>query len=489
MKGARQALANRQLRQQGAWRLLAADHAPLVLGVLQAHLLDKDRRLPGSILVERIEQELKVLAANGIDLPQTAQSYLSQWLADGYLERSYQPESGEESWELSTSALAAIRFVQALAENRSVATESRLSVVMQQLAQLAEQTEADPKIRLEALERERRRIDERIEAARAGRVEVLNREQALERAREVIALADELANDFRRVRDEFRQLNRSLRERIMEDAESRGEVLESLFSGVDLIADSDAGRTFKAFWRLLTDPRQSADYEAALEQVMDREFSRALAPGERRFLISLTRQLLDRGGEVHEVLQVFARGLKHFVQSREYLEQRRLARLVKQAQRSALSIRESVRPFDRIGFDLHLTSTSIRSLDQLHLFDPSLEQIDGGIEHADDAGISLQLIGELVAHSEIDFRRLREHIRALLAEQEQVSVARILERFPAEQGLGSVVGYLAIGMRSGVCSTQRERVHWRGRDGAERSASIPCIYFLRSEFDERVGAA
>lgn len=63
------------------------------------------------------------------------------------------------------------------------------------------------------------------------------------------------------MRDQFEQLNRELRERIMDSDGNRGEVLDSLFAGIDLIAESEAGRTFSAFWRLLTDPEQAAMLE------------------------------------------------------------------------------------------------------------------------------------------------------------------------------------------------------------------------------------
>lgn len=479
MKAVRRSLTNQRLRSEGAWRLLAADNAPLVLGLLQAHLLERERRLPASILAERLQQELDDLRAMGQELPQTAQAYMAQWLAAGYLERSYQSDATEEEYELSHAAIQAIRFVQTLEDQRAVATESRLAVVMQQLTQLAEQTEADPQVRIDALLRERQRIDAQIDAIRGGRLEILSDEQALERTREIVALADELSNDFRRVRDEFQQLNRDLRERILENDDSRGQVLEALFSGVDVIAESEAGRTFKAFWRLLTDPEQSAAYEAALEQLMERGFSRRLEREERRFLLGLTRELLERGGDVHEVLQHFARGLKHFVQSREYVEQRRLNRLLKQAQRRALAAKDQVKPQDDIGRELHLTSARIRSLDQFQMLDPSLDDVEGGIPLAEEADISLEIVGELVAHSEIDFRCLHEHIRTLLAERNQFTVTDLLEAYPAEQGLGSIVGYLAIGARCGVLSTERERVSWIGLDERTRHATIPRIHFIK----------
>jgi hypothetical protein len=100
-----------------------------------------------------------------------------------------------------------------------------------------------------------------------------------------------------------------------------------------------------------------------------------------------------------------------------------------------------------------------------------------------DAEISLELVGELVAHSEIDFRRLHEHIASLLDERNQISVGDLIEAYPAEQGLGSVVGYLAIGARHGVRSERRERVCWQGLDGVERCARIPCLYFVKRPSD------
>ncbi|MFY9976029.1 MAG: DUF3375 family protein, partial [Chromatiaceae bacterium] len=195
--------------------------------------------------------------------------------------------------------------------------------------------------------------------------------------------------------------------------------------------------------------------------------------------------LLERGGEVHEVLYQLARGLKQFVQSREYREQRRISRLVKTAQRQALALKGRVRPQSAIARDLQLTSAGIRSVSQLRLHDPSLDATDGRIDAADGPDIPLSSIALLVSQSEIDFRTLQHHITDLLDRHEQITIADLLARFPAEQGLGSVVGYLAIGVREGVVSEGTERVVWRGLDEVERTARIPRIFFLRANAHSR----
>ena len=480
------AAALRQLRQQPTWKLLSAENAPAVMALIQAHLLDGPRRLPASLLVERIGRDLERFRAEGFDLPQPASAYLADWLAAGWLERGLSAE-GEEEYEASAAAAQAIRFTRDLSAQRTVATESRLGLVIGQLVQLAEESEPSPEVRARRLLRERVRIDERIAAVRAGRLEPLPPDRALERLREILSLSDELAGDFRRVRDDFRTLSRDLRERIVDSDGSRGDVLDAVFADVDLIADSDAGKTFRAFWRLLTDPQQSGELEAALEAVLDRDFAGGLSRRERRDLSGLTGTLLERGGEVHDVLYQFARGLKQFVQSREYREQQRMSTLVKTAQRRSLAVKDRLRPQLAIGRDLTLSSASLRSVSQLRLHDPSLDAVDAGIEDAAESVIGLDTIAELVAQSEIDFRTLEEHIAVLLADRGQITVADLLREYPAEQGLGTVVGYLALGLRDGIVAEGTDRVSWRGRDGVERSARIPRIYFVCGT-DPRPGA-
>lgn len=487
MKGVEQVFTNQRLRVRTAWSLLTLDNSPIALALLQAHLFGKDRRLPHSILLERLRKDLDILRVQGLDLPQPAEAYLSAWLSSGYLERSFLADNSEEEYSLSVAATRAIQFIQTLQDKRTVATESRLSLVINQLNELAEQTETDPDIRISNLLQERERIDAEIEVVRGGQQTQLPDDRALERVKEIIGLAQELAEDFRYVQDEFQVLNRGFREQIIENEGSRGEVLDKVFAGVDLISESDAGKTFRAFWRLLTDPEQALEFESSLERVLLRDFTHKLERRERRFLIQLTRVLLDNGGEVHEVFQNFARGLKQFVQSRAYQEQHRLNQLITQVQRQAIALKDRYRPMEEIGLDLNLTSARLRSLSQWIPYDPAVDRVETGIEKAQDADISLESVGELLAQSEIDFRRLHEQIGTLLQTHRQVSVADILDFFPAEQGLGSVIGLLALGVKEGMVSEQFDHVAWKGLDGMERSARIPRIYFVKEAYRARTG--
>lgn len=486
MSALRGTAALRNLRDRPLWRLLAAQKAPTVLALLQTLLLEGDKVLASSVLRERLTRELEQLRARGEELPQTAQGYIADWLVEGWLTRRFPAGASEEEYELTADAAGAIRFAVSLLQPRSVATESRLATVIHQLARLAEETDTDPRSRLATLHSERKRIDREIQAIQKGGVRALSDEKALERTQEIIALTDELAGDFRRVRDEFDRLNRELRESLVDTDGNRGEVLERLFEGVDVIGESDAGRTFAAFWRLLTDAEQSATLEDSLTKVLERPFAKKLGAADRRFLLRLTRTLTDEGGSVHDVLQNFARSLKTFVQSREYQEQRRLHGLLKDALRLALDKKDDIRANLPLNFALTLTSSRIRSASQWTLYDPSGRATDADMQDARPFEISLDEVSELVRQSEIDFRTLKQHISELLDEHSQVSIRQLLERFPAEQGLGSVVGYVALGAKHGEITGETEVVGWDGNDGVSRRARVPSIYFLRERYADSI---
>ena len=484
MNPLRAVTALRELRAQPLWRLLAADKSVSTVALLQHLLLTTEKVLPASILYERLGRSLDELRAAGEDLPQSAQGYVSDWLAQGWLVRRLAAGAHEEDFELSAEATAAVRFVTSLLSRRTLATESRLAMVQRLVLELAEKTDDNPETRVDALLAERERLDREIEAVRGGVVGALPEERALERARDVIALTDELAADFHRVRDDFDQLNRGLRQSLVEHEGSRGEVLEALFAGVDVIGQSAAGQSFAAFWRLLTDPEQSAALREALEVLVRRPFAKRLDARERKFLLNLTQLLGEEGSSVHDVLQNFARSLKSFVQSREFLEQRRLHSLLKRATQAAILARDVLRPTEDIGYELTLTSSRVRSVSQWSLYDPAQRLSDGAMRDADVATIDLEWVGELVRQSEIDFRTLRRHISDLLAQRARVSIAEALAQYPAEQGLGSVVGYVALGVRHGEVTCAIETVSWLGKDEIERKARVPAIYFAKERRHE-----
>lgn len=473
------------LREQPNWKLLGAHSAPSVAACLYCLFLDgPDRKLPASALHERLARYLDLLRSIGVEMPQTPQAYVIDWLKQAWLRRDFPEGSTEEQYELTADAADTLRYLIRLNRPKSFATESRLTSVLQLLQALAEVTDQNPETRLAALYAERERLEVQIEAVKQGRFTTLPVERAAERAREVISQGEELLSDFHKVREKFAEINLQLRKDLVENDGARGEVLANIFDGIDVIKQTDAGKVFEAFWTLLIDPIASARFEEALLQVAARPFASSLGIDERRFLAHLKSRLVDQAAAVHGVQASFASSLQTFVRSREFAEQRRISKLLKSTQQAALAAAETIKLNRRLDFHLIRTSAAIRSVSQWQLLDPIVRAADTSMRTAETSNVRLEDIQEMVNRSEIDMRALRRNLRAVLADVAQVSIGEILARFPAEQGLGTVVGYLHLAVRHAAPAEGREVIRWEGSDETWRRATAPLFYFLRERQHE-----
>jgi hypothetical protein len=217
---------------------------------------------------------------------------------------------------------------------------------------------------------------------------------------------------------------------------------------------------------------------------MKRRFAKNLARREYTFLLNLTSSLLEQSGSVHTVLQYFARSLKNFVQSKEYLEQRRLNFLFKEAQSAAVALKENPQACNGLNYILMLTSSRVRSISQWRLEDPTLRVLTVGMQTEETLEMDMNVISRLISESEIDFNALKKNIRIVLQGVGKTSIANVLKHFPAAQGLGSIVGYIALGSRHGVSLNKHEMVSWVDRNNYSHRAKISIMYFLREKIHE-----
>jgi len=471
-------LALARLRDEDVtFRLLRADNAPLIAGILGAHLGGEERRLPAADLYERVDADLDELRGHGFALPQTAQAYCADWRSAGFLIRRASEEARGETFELSAGALAAIRTLESLTERRQTVTESRLASIAGQLGQLALDTDPDATRRLEQLHAQRERIDEAIERIHSGELDMIDAPRALERAHDILAQARELPSDFARVRAEFEKLNRLLRERVIESEASGREVLDEVFRGVDLIAESDAGRSFAGFSALILDPSLGAAFDDDVDRILDRDFTNQLTAEERRFLRRFVLTLKSHSAEIHAVMTGFARGLRRYVQSQEFQRDRVMRGLLREALAGAIPAAACTKPYRETSLCLELPSVPVASVGGIRLFNPAEFDATAPIETNDAETVDLDTLRALARDTEIDFDELVGHANEVLAELGSCTVAEVLERHPASQGVASIVGLLALAASHGVPTGDPDTVSWVGTDAVARSAEIPGYRF------------
>ncbi len=474
------------LREAPMWKLLASQQAPLTLSLLQSLFPETSTQLGSASLMEKLSVELDALRVRGEDIDKTPQMLIGEWVQAKWLARGFPEGASEEVYELAAEVVPALRMMMGQLEPRQAATESGLAVVIDSMLRLATDTDPDPASRLKALHEESRRITNEISQVMKHGVTPLEPARASERGRHIVAMTEAIAADFRRVREAFERLNRDLRRQLVEHEGPRGEVLDRVFLGSDAIADSDEGKSFSAFWRLLTDPSQFEALKAALEALESRPFMRLLSMDERRRLFRVTDVLLVEGGMVQDVMATLGRSLKTFVQSREFQEQRQIQRLIRATIAESLALKDQLTNGRTLDFTLTLSTSSLRSVAQLELEDPQQRPGETSVDDAEAPEIDLAAMREMIDNADIDIPLLKDNIRLALSQHSQISVGELTRMFEVTQGLASIVGYMSLGQRHGILLEDRERdyrprelVTWTGRDGVARQARIAQLLFTK----------
>jgi hypothetical protein len=465
------------VERDAAWKLLRADSAPVIAGLLGVHLGGDERRVDADELYERLDDDLERLRGQGVPLPLTAKGYCAEWRSAGFLVRRPSSEARGETLELSPDAIAGIRFLQGRAAPRSSVTESRLASLAAQVRRLAIDTDPDVTARIALLEEEIEGIELRIASLHAGDEAALDADRALERVRDVLAQAADVPDDFARVRAEFEALNASLRAKIVESDVSQAAVVDEVFRGIDHISDSDAGRSFAAFAQLVLDPALGAAFEADIRRILDRGFARELTADERRALRAFLTTLKGRSAEIHDVITLFARALRRYVQSQDYQRDRVLRTLLREAQHAGVEAAAHTRPWHPTSLMLDLSAVSFSSAGAVEPYDPAEFAATGEVVSQEPAVASLEELRALARETEIDFDELTRNVNALLVEAPSCTVAEVLARYPATQGVGSVIGLLSLAAEQGTVDDEPELLSWHGADGVARAALVAAHRF------------
>jgi flagellar motility protein MotE (MotC chaperone) len=476
-----------------AWRLLASPHAPLVAAFLhRVFVAPNVRTMSEADLAEALDDELFALheQLGASAYPKRAQEYLDDWAAPdkGWLRKFYKPGTDEAQFDLTPATEKAVAWLASLTERPFVGTESRLLTLFALLEQISAGTEADPALRLAELQRRRDEIDAGIARVLAGDLPLLDDTAVKERFLQFQQLARELLADFREVEHNFRSLDRKVREKIALWEGSKGALLDQIMGERDAIADSDQGRSFRAFWDFLMSSRRQEALSAHLERALALPAVAALNPEPRTRRVH--HDWLEAGEHTQRTVARLSQQLRRFLDDRAFLENRRILDLLRGIEAKALALRAAppagnVTAIDAMGASVELPL-------ERPLFTPAARPkladlvLDAGEADIDTARLFDQIV--------VDKARLRTNVQQALRRSAQVTLRELLEAAPLQQGLAELVAYLELahaghgapaadGLRAVVDETVDEPVHWQACDAAgdpvERRARLPRVIFTR----------
>lgn len=468
-------------RQHPAWRLLAADSAALVASFLHRVFVVPNRRVMAQAdLAEALEDTLYALreqrGAN--HYPKPALDYLNDWAANdkAWLRKFYPLGSDEPHFDLTPATERALAWLTTLSERSFVGTESRLLTLFELLRQMSEGSESDPQVRARELRRKRDEIDAEIARVLGGDMPLLGDTALKERFAQFATLARELLADFREVEQNFRGLDRRVRERITLWDGSKGALLQDILGERDSISESDQGRSFRAFWDFLMSRERQDELTQLLNRVLQLEPVAAMAPDPRFKRVHY--DWLEAGEHAQRTVALLSQQLRRFLDDQAYLENRRIMDILRSIEAGALAVRTQ----PPVGDFMHIddTAPTIELPMERPLYAPpfrvalSSGAVVAGDEDVDAAALFSQFI--------VDKAALAQHVRQSLQQRSQVTLPELLVERPLEQGLAELMAYLSLATEPGralIDDTVQDTVAWVSLGGQQKSASLPRVIFSR----------
>lgn len=468
-----------------AWRLLRSDHAPLIAAFLyRVFMLPNVRVMAAADLAEALEDELYALRQQLGDnaYPKSAMEYLNDWAAPdkGWLRKFYKSGTDEAQFDLTPATEKAIAWLSQLSARQFVGTESRLLTLFDLLKQMSEGSETDPARRIGELQRKRDEIDAEMARIVAGDVPLLDDTAIRDRFQQFMQGARELLTDFREVEYNFRQLDRRVRERIALWEGSKGALLEEIMGERDAIADSDQGKSFRAFWDFLLSSRRQESLTDLLERVLALPAILALEPDSR------TRRVhydwLEAGEHTQRTVAALSQQLRRFLDDQAWLENRRIMDILHGIESKALTLRDNL-PTGTV-MEVAEAGVAVELAMERPLFTPTPKPAIASLtlETGDETIDPSALFGQVV----IDRTRLSRHIRHALQDKSQVTLRELIALHPLEQGLAELIAYLQLGtdtFKVVVDEDLPESIEWQTRSSEDqliiRTAHLPRLIFTR----------
>lgn len=464
-----------------AWRLLRAENAPLVLSFLHRVFVQGNARaISAADLEALLDDELYAIRQRSPDsFPKGARAYLDDWARPeaGWLRKYYPDGIDEPHFDATPAVEKALAWVRSLGEREFVGTESRLNTVFELLRQIVHGTEADPAARIEELTRRRQEVDDELERVLAGEVPLLDRSAVRDRYQQLTATAWELLSDFRQVEENFRRLDRQLREKIAGWQGGKGELLDDVLGSRESIAGSDQGRSFQAFYDFLLSQARQEELAGLLDRVNELSDLVERDPRLRR----VHYYWLDAAGRTQAVVAQLSEQLRRFLDDQAWFENRRVIDVLREIEGSALRLRDA--PPAGLTTEIDAAAPALSLPFERPLYAPArkprLDSQDirpaGSDEETDPTALFEQAY--------VDPGPLRDAVRAALRRSAQATLTEIVTAVPLRQGLAELVAYLALrddAFTAVFDDTCQEHVTWTDADGRGRTAVLPRVTFTRA---------
>lgn len=434
--------------------LITADNAALIISFLFKSFKQnpngfKSETISEKDLTEQLSDYLYILNKDETQFPRQPKQYLTDWTNAGYL-RKYPIKNDEFLYELTAATESAFKWIDSLDKREFVGQESRLKNLFESLKELSSKSKRDYASRLKELESKKKQIQQEIEDLKHGKMDVLDDRQIKEQYFLIEETAKNLLADFKQVEQNFRDLDRRFRQKIITTNLAKGKVLEDLFQQQSNLLEEDQGKSFNAFWEFLLSQSKQAEFEKMLIEVLNLPAVQEVQR-ENFSMANVRNDLIEAGDKTKRSTNSLLEQLRKYLEHKSFTENKRIYDNIQEALKIiTVSTEKDFSKLDWLEIDNVIDIDLILGHGwEIRGFKPP-EKIKFANKNPEE-GESTNDNNQLYNQFEISVAELKNNIKTALKNRSHIAFPDFVKEFEINKGVAEIVAYVEI------ASTEKNR--------------------------------
>lgn len=427
--------------------LITADNAALIISFLFRSFKQNPNGFKADVIFEKeltnqLSDYLFILNKDENQFPRPTKQYLTEWSNAGYL-RKYPTKNDEFAFELTPATENAFKWIDSLDKREFVGQESRLKNLFESLKELSNKSKRDYVSRLKELEDKRKKIEKEIDDVKSGKMDVLDDRQIKEQYFIIEETAQNLLADFKQVEQNFRDLDKRFRQKIITTTLVKGKVLEDLFQQQTSLLEEDQGKSFNAFWEFLLSQAKQEELEKYINEILSLPAVKEVQR-ETFSIANIRNDLIEAGDKTKRSTNSLLEQLRKYLEHKAFTENKRIYDNINEILRIITNNNES----DFVKLSL-LQIEDVIDIDLTMAYDWKIrgfkppEKIKFA-NSAPEEGITTNSDNALFSQFEINVTELKSNIKNALKNRSHISFTEFIEEFEIKKGVAEVVAYIEI---------------------------------------------
>ena len=406
--------------------------------------------------------------------PKEAKEYLNDWTNSGYVKKYYD-SNANIVYEITPYTKKALEFIESLEQKEFIGSRTKFNIIFELLEELEFEINLSDEERIKALEKQKKELDEKIQKIRKKEYLQFDKSRVKEQYLQIVEQSRKLIYDFSQIEYNFKELNKDVASQILNSNGTKDRLLGTIFDIEEKIRQSDQGKSFFAFWQLLTSAKKSDQLSKMIENLYQNEV--IINFDKDKNLQNLKSDLLNNASKISQTTHRLVEQLRRFLDDKVWFEHKRILEFCKSIQKNAIKLKGNL-PKQKAFMSIDDTKVPIDSVFEKKLYT---------IKEKTEFKYELNEQNDTVDLSSfynifyIDEEKLRQNINYFLQIKTQVSLEEIIEKFPITKGIAEIISYISIAKENEVNLVYNDIkiIEIKDEQNNQKIVKMPKVVFVR----------